>query len=338
MVDSKKDFSTLTMTQSEFSLIDQFFKSRGVLRDDVVLGIGDDAAVTTIPAGYQLVTAVDTLVNGVHFPFDSEPFDVGHKALAVNLSDLAAMGAEPAWATLALTLPEADENWLQQFCDGFFQLAKVFNVQLIGGDTTQGPLSVTVQIMGLVPQGKAITRSGAQLGDQIFVSGSLGDAALGLQIHQQTLSTSKLSEQHVTVLRDRLYRPLPRVALGIALRDIASSMIDISDGLAADLTHILKASKVGATITMEQLPVSDSVQTLSKSVDIETSLLRGGDDYELCFTVPENSVTKLQDTTRQLGIKLSNIGVIEARDGLRVLNKDKEMTLSQLGFEHFTGG
>jgi thiamine-monophosphate kinase len=326
------------MTQSEFSLIDQFFKARGVLRDDVVLAIGDDAAVTTIPAGYQLVTAVDTLVNGVHFPLDSQPFDVGHKALAVNLSDLAAMGAEPAWATLALTLPEADDSWLQQFCDGFFQLAKVFNVQLIGGDTTQGPLSVTVQIMGLVPQSKAITRSGAQPGDQIFVSGTLGDAALGLQIHQQTLPANRLSEQQATVLCDRLHRPLPRVGLGIALRDIASSMIDISDGLAADLTHILEASKVGATIAMEQLPVSDSVQTLRESVDIETSVLRGGDDYELCFTVPENRATKLQDIARQLGVMLSHIGVIEARSGLRVLNKGKEMTLAQLGFEHFTGG
>ncbi|HEY5604331.1 MAG TPA: thiamine-phosphate kinase, partial [Gammaproteobacteria bacterium] len=170
------------MTYSEFSLIELFFKDRGVRRNDVALAIGEDAAITQVPAGFQLVTTVDTLVNGVHFPADSEPYDVGHKALAVNLSDLAAMGAEPAWATLALTLPKADENWLQAFCDGFFTQADAFNVQLIGGDTTQGPLSITVQLMGLVPEGKAIRRSGAKSGDRIFVSGTIGDAALGLRI------------------------------------------------------------------------------------------------------------------------------------------------------------
>ncbi|WP_455365540.1 thiamine-phosphate kinase [Kaarinaea lacus] len=328
---------TFTMAQSEFSLIDRFFKAHGVVRDDVALAIGDDAAVTDIPTGYQLVTAVDTLVNGVHFPVDSHPFDVGHKALAVNLSDLAAMGAEPAWATLALTLPEADERWLQQFCDGFFQLANAFNVQLIGGDTTQGPLSITVQVMGLVPQDKAIKRQGARPGDQIFVSGTLGDAVLGLQIHQGKLQTNKLTEQQKMVLCDRLYRPVPRVELGIALRGVATSMIDISDGLAADLMHILDASEVGASIEMERLPLSASVQALGDTVDTTTSTLTGGDDYELCFTLPDNRLTKLQDICQQLNIDVTRIGVIEPRRRLRILDRGEEVSLAQRGFEHFSG-
>lgn len=324
------------MTQTEFSLIDHYFKDRGVVRDDVTLAIGDDAAITNIPAGYQLVSAVDTLINGVHFPFDSQPFDVGYKALAVNLSDLAAMGAEPAWATLALTMPEADETWLQQFSDGFFQLAKEFNVQLIGGDTTQGPLSITVQVMGLVPQGMAILRSGAKPGDSIYVSGCIGDAALGLQIHQQSLLLQSLSQHQSQALCAKLYRPCPRVALGKALRGIASSMIDISDGLAADLTHILNASRVGATIELDRIPVSEQLQAAGESVDRVTNVLGGGDDYELCFTVPENQVAKLDDISLLLSINVNKIGVVKEDIGLRILKEGHEIKLHQLGFEHFT--
>ncbi|WP_455206528.1 thiamine-phosphate kinase [Kaarinaea lacus] len=323
------------MTQSEFSLIDHFFKGRGVVRDDVPLAIGDDAAVTNIPLGYQLVTAADTLVNGVHFPVDSKPYDVGHKALAVNLSDMAAMGAEPAWAMLALTMPKADEHWLQAFCDGFFNLANTFNVQLIGGDTTQGPLCITVQLMGLVPEGGAIKRNGAKPGDRIFVSGTVGDAALGLQVHQQTLSPHNLTQQQSQALLTKLHRPVPRVALGMALRDTATAMIDISDGLAADLIHILDTSKVGATIHMEQVPVSDIVLALGESVDSVASILGGGDDYELCFTVPENQLTKLPDISRRLNIDVTEIGVVEQRNGLRILNKGTEIKPPHRGFEHF---
>lgn len=325
------------MAQSEFSLIDHFFKDRGVKRDDVMLAIGDDAAVTMIPSGHQLVTAVDTLVNGVHFPADTRPFDLGYKALAVNLSDLAAMGAEPAWATLALTLPEVDETWLTRFCNGFYQLANEFNLQLIGGDTTQGPLTVSVQVMGFVPQGKAITRSGARPGDQVYVSGTIGDAAIGLRLHQQNFPANTLTKQQTSALCDRLYRPDPRVALGIALRGIASAMIDISDGLAADLTHILDASTVGASITLEQVPLSDSLHTLGASIDIMPSVLGGGDDYELCFTVPENCAPQLDEIARQLNINVTRIGAIEAHAGLRILRNGVEMQLPRPGFEHFTG-
>ena len=323
------------MTYSEFSLIEHFFKDRGVRRSDVALAIGDDAAITQVPAGFQLVTTVDTLVNGVHFPADSEPYDVGHKALAVNLSDLAAMGAGPAWATLALTLPAVDENWLQCFCDGFFAQADAFNVQLIGGDTTQGPLSVTVQMMGLVPEGKAIRRSGAKSGDRIFVSGTIGDAALGLRIHQRQLAPHNLTTQQTQALCAKLYRPAPRVALGMALRDIATAMIDISDGLAADLIHILDASQAGATIHVERVPLSEILQALGKSIDCMPAVLGGGDDYELCFTVPEHRVPIVAWLSQQLSINVTEIGVINEKTGLQILRNGVEIKLLGHGFEHF---
>ena len=324
------------MTQSEFSLIDKYFKDRGIFRDDVSLAIGDDAAVTNVPTGFQLITAVDTLVDGVHFPQDSQAIDVGFKALAVNLSDMAAMGAEPSWATLALTMPQVDELWLQQFCDGFFKLANEFNVQLIGGDTTQGPLSVTVQLMGLVPQGEALKRSGANPGDRIFVCGDVGDAALGLQVHQQKLSSLKLTEKQIQTLLSKLHRPVPRVELGMALRNVASSVIDISDGLLADLNHILDASQVGATVHLERVPVSETMRALADSVDQFAYALGGGDDYELCFTVPESKMAAMHKIQRQLTIMVTEIGVVEETCGLRLLNKGVEIELPIKGFEHFS--
>lgn len=324
------------MTQSEFSLIDKYFKDRGIVRDDVTLAIGDDAAITNVPTGFQLITAVDTLVDAVHFPRDSQPFDIGYKALAVNLSDMAAMGAEPAWATLALTMPQVDDLWLQQFCDGFYSLAKAFNVQLIGGDTTQGPLSVTVQLMGLVPHGDALKRSGAQAGDRIFVSGTVGDAALGLQVHQQKLSLPNLSDEQKQSLLTRLHRPVPRIELGIALRNIASSAIDISDGLIADLNHILETSQVGATVHLEQAPVSETMQALGNLVDHYAYAIGGGDDYELCFTVPESRIEEYLKLHQQLTIRVSEIGVVEKNTGLRLLNKGVETEPPIKGFEHFS--
>jgi len=324
------------MTQSEFSLIDKYFKGRGIVRDDVSLTIGDDAAVINVPTGFQLITAVDTLVEGIHFPLDSIAFDIGFKALAVNLSDIAAMGAEPAWATLSLTMPQADEMWLQQFSDGFFELAREFNVQLIGGDTTQGPLSVTVQLMGLVPQGEALKRSGAKAGDRIFVSGNVGDAALGLHIHQRKFSPPNPTEKQKQTLLTKLHRPLPRVELGIALRNVASSVIDISDGLVADMSHILDASQIGAVIHLERLPVSESMRASVDSVDQFAYTLGGGDDYELCFTVPESKMAAISKIQQQLTIIVTEIGVIEETRGLRLLNKGVEIKLPIKGFEHFS--
>ena len=324
------------MTTSEFSLIDRFFKSRSLQRDDVTLGIGDDAAVTNIPQGMQLVSAVDTLVNGIHFPIGTPPFSVGYKALAVNLSDLAAMGAQPAWAMLALTLPEADENWVKAFCDGFFQLAEKHNVQLIGGDTTQGPLTVTIQVMGLIPEGEAITRDGAKSGDTIYVSGTLGDAAAALYVEQNKLQVSSVLTEE---LNKKLDQPMPQNELGMMLRGIATAAIDISDGLVADLDHILDASEVGACLHQEKIPLSKTLLSLRDEVAEEALLncsLYGGDDYELCFTAAEKDRQKVAEIAQQLSISVTEIGVIESQKKIRLLNKNVCTEISPMGYQHFS--
>ncbi|MGD8569406.1 MAG: thiamine-phosphate kinase [Gammaproteobacteria bacterium] len=326
-------------TNAEFSLIDHYFKHRARCRDDVVLGIGDDAAVTTIPDGYQLVSAVDTLVENVHFPGDTNPFDIGYKSLAVNLSDMAAMGAEPAWATLALTVPAVNENWLKQFCDGFFTLAEQYNVQLIGGDTTRGPLTVSVQVMGLVPKGQALTRSGAKPGDRIFVSGQLGDAALALQLLQPRMSQYReinLPVDQQQLIMNRLNRPVPRVGLGIALRNVATAVIDISDGLAADLDHLLTAANVGATIDLEQIPVSKTLKQLQTTVDTQNLIIAGGDDYELCFTVPAEKCQALEAIQQHLSVDVTVIGQIEQTPGSRFRKNGALLTVQRRGYEHFS--
>ncbi|MGD8641168.1 MAG: thiamine-phosphate kinase [Gammaproteobacteria bacterium] len=322
------------MSETEFSIIDKYFKARALHRDDVVLGIGDDAAITRVPDGFQLVSAVDTLVANVHFPEATTAYDIGYKALAVNLSDMAAMGAEPAWATLALTMPQADEVWLQSFCDGFFTLAEQHNVQLIGGDTTQGPLTLTIQVMGIVPAGQALTRTGAKPGDSIFVSGQLGDAALALRLLQQS-SAWDVSASEQEHLLNRLNRPVPRVSLGFALRGIASAAIDISDGLAADLEHILRASKVGATLHLEQIPVSSILQRQSSISALEAIVLGGGDDYELCFTVPPAKVPQLNQIKQQLNISVTEIGHIGEPQGLHLRHQGKEISIEKGGYRHF---
>lgn len=324
----------MPVTHSEFFLIDNYFKSKSINRSDVFLGIGDDAAVTTVPTGMQLVSAVDTMVSGVHFSGDTPPYCVGYKSLAVNLSDLAAMGAEPAWATLAITMPQADEAWIQHFCDGFFNLAKSHSVQLIGGDTTQGPLTITVQIMGLVPDGQALTRRGAQVGDLIYVSGTLGDAAAALTLgrNDQQVGASTIDK----ALRNRLDRPTPRVELGLQLRKIASSAIDISDGLASDLSHVLEAGGVGATIRQESIPLSSSLDAIEDTEQVMRWALQGGDDYELCFTVlPENS-RSVETIARQLKLNVTEIGFVEEKKGLRLSNEAVIQELSPIGFEHFS--
>ncbi len=244
---------------SEFDLIRDYFTDVGARRTDVDLGVGDDCALLEVPAGQQLAISIDTLAAGTHFLPDCDPESLGHKSLAVGLSDLAAMGAEPAWATLALTLPDHDPGWIAAFSRGFAALAGAHGVSLVGGDTTRGPLSVTVQVHGLVPAGRAIRRSGAAPGDRVYVSGTLGDAGLALR---RILSGEPVDP----VARARLERPTPRVALGLALRGVASAMIDVSDGLAADLGHILAASGVGAEIDLTALPLSAAVRSARSSL------------------------------------------------------------------------
>jgi len=313
---------------SEFALIKKYFTRA---TPGALLGIGDDAALLQIPAGEVLAVSSDMLVSGTHFFPDADPYLLGHKTLAVNLSDLAAMGAMPRWATLALSLPTADEAWLERFSAGFFALADKHHVDLVGGDTTRGPLNLCVTIMGCVPAGQALRRDGAQAGDEVWVSGRLGDAALALA-HLQ--GKTVLRADDLAVCSPALHSPQPRVALGLALRGIANSAIDISDGLLADLGHILTASQVGAVLDYAALPMSD---VLRSHVEFAQSCaLTGGDDYELCFTAPATRHEALLGIAAEMALPLSCIGKIVAGSGCVVHDASgASIQLKSSGYEHF---
>ncbi|WP_417760166.1 thiamine-phosphate kinase [Shewanella sp.] len=316
----------------EFQLIDHFFNGRGHLRKDVKLGIGDDCALVQPAEHKSIAISCDTLVENVHFLPDMPAQALGYKALAVNLSDLAAMGAEPAWMTLALTLPTADETWLEQFSNGLFEAADYYMISLVGGDTTRGPRSITITVNGQIPEGKALTRGGARPGDWIYVTGSLGDSALGLDILQHK---RQVHTEHREYLVNRHYHPTPRVLAGQALRGIASSAIDLSDGLYSDIQHVMKASGVGAVIEVEQLPLS---QAMRDSVDSEAArhyALCGGEDYELLFTVPEAQRGALDVALSHAGVKFTKIGQIYAQQKLTLMLAGKEYVPTASGFQHF---
>lgn len=324
------------MSLSEFNLIERYFTTRGVRRADVALGVGDDCALLRVPEGMELAVSIDTLVEGHHYPLGTAAAAVGHKALAVGLSDLAAMGAEPAWATLALSLPEADEAWLQGFADGLFVLAERFRVQLVGGDTVRGPRVISLQLHGLVPQGAALRRDGARDGDLIYVTGTPGDAGLGLELALGQRQRPA-GGADADFLRGRLDRPEPRVAAGLQLRGIASAAIDISDGLAADLGHILARSGVGARLELGQLPFSPALQrVLPEAAGRWPYALGGGDDYELCFTVPPARRAAAEQACAALDCGCRCIGRIEAKSGLRLYRPDGTLLEhSPHGFDHF---
>lgn len=327
---------------SEFDVIDHYFarSSRNAL-----LGPGDDAALIACKPGMDWAISVDTLVAGRHFFPDVDPAALGHKVLAVNLSDMAAMGATPRWTTLSLTLTETlaqDDVWLKAFSSGFFALADQYQIELIGGDTTGGPLNISVQIIGEVERGKALRRSGARPGDDIWVSGYLGDAALALRFLQQHVM---LATQEVTPCLAALYTPMPRVALGEALINVAHSAIDISDGLLADLSHILDRSGVAASIDFDRIPCSPVLKNKLRLENTVTNtnrqlafdcLLAGGDDYELCFSAPENRRDDITRLAQESGILLSRIGKILPGKGLTVLGTDgNPLILNNKGYDHF---
>jgi thiamine-monophosphate kinase len=300
----------------EFGLIARYFAAGFPARRDVRLGVGDDAALCLPPPGMELAIAIDTLVAGVHFPLSTAPADIGYKALAVNLSDLAAMAAEPAWFTLALTCPQADPAWLAEFSHGLRQAAELGGVALIGGDTTRGPLSVTVQITGFAPPGQALRRNGARPGDGIYVTGTLGDAGLALR---GVLAGTPVAPE----LLQRLNRPTPRIQEALALRGIATSAIDISDGLLADLGHILEASGVGANVRLAQIPLSP----VMREAGAWELALSAGDDYELCFTAPDHAA---------LPANCTRIGVIDAAAGLRCFTASGGLWQPETaGYQHF---
>lgn len=314
----------------EFDLIERIRRHTEVNRDDVVEGIGDDAAVVAVPAGRELAIAVDTLVEGVHFPVGTAPADIGWKALAVNLSDLAAMGATPAWALLALTTPDGDETFFDGLARGFAELATPYRLALIGGDTTRGPLTVTVAVHGFCAPGEALLRSGARVGDVVMVTGTLGDAAAGLRC---------LAEPDPSLygaLVERLNRPTPRVSAGQALRGMATACIDVSDGLVADLGHICAASGVGADIEAAMLPRSSALLTHFSDADTLDFALGGGDDYELCFTVPADRAGEVGATLSRLGCGATRIGRIVEGAGVRVLDEHGNVhEPARCGWNHF---
>ena len=321
------------MPRSEFSLIRDYLTGLGASREDVRLGVGDDAALLQPPAAHMLAVSTDTLVAGVHFPEDAPVASIGHKSLAVNLSDLAAMAAEPAWATLSLTLPAPDADWLRDFAGGFDALARKHQVALVGGDLCRGPLAISVQITGFVPQGRALRRDGAAVGDHIVVSGYLGDAALGLQAWQG----GERQASRTSPLIDRLHRPGPRVQLGLALRGLASAAIDLSDGLASDLDHLLTASGCGAEVTLGQLPCSEAALRYAGTTAARQAALAGGDDYELCFTVPGWALPALAGIAADTGTPLSVIGRVVEKPGLRLRQPDgRLLPVSVRGYQHFS--
>lgn len=319
------------MRSSEFSLIEQYFRDTGVSQQSTKLSQGDDAAVVEVPTGYQLVMSIDTLIAGVHFPEHTSPADIAHKALAVNLSDLAAMAATPSWFLLSISLPDSNESWLAEFSRSLKQMAQKYQIELIGGDTCQGPLSITIQVNGLVKEDQYLTRIGAQSGELIVVSGQLGNAALGLADLQGKFSLPKALRSKCI---DALNLPSPRLCLTEFLQLYATAAIDLSDGLIGDLRHILDKSAVGATIRQGDLPVNQWI----KDNNAFQFCLSGGDDYELCFTLPPEHKNKLDNwNQRHPDCLLQVIGEITESDYILSVNGNNTDLNSARGFQHFGG-
>ncbi len=324
--------------KAEFDLIKEYFTPEN-WRKDVVLGVGDDCALLAPPTGQQLALTVDTLVAGIHFPVETSPADIAYKSIAVGLSDLAAMGAEPAWLTLALTLPDINSDWLQSFSKSFAKTSKDYDLQLIGGDTTQGPLAITVQAMGLLEPGLSMQRGNAKPGDLIYVTGSLGDAALGLKL---LLSNTSVDQEILDLCLSKLNRPVPRINFARAAAKHCSCAIDISDGLAADLGHILDASQCSAEIYLDKLPVSRQLEKYYTNPDhgkLEVDwklVLAGGDDYELCMTLPEEQSAALVSLAESMALSLTRIGRVGSTNGLQILDENRQpFILDKSGYEHF---
>jgi thiamine-monophosphate kinase len=322
------------MALSEFEIIRRFFTHRA---RGAVLGVGDDAAIVRARRGMELVISADMLVSGRHFFPDADPAQLGHKSLAVNLSDMAAMGAAPRWATLSIALPRVDARWLKAFMDGFMRLARRHRVDLVGGDTTRGPLTICVQIIGEAPTGSALRRDGARAGDDIWVSGTLGDAALALAARAGRI---RLTAGERRQLERKLHAPAPRVALGAALRGVARSAIDVSDGFIADLGHVCERSGVAAVIKGPRIPLSPITKSKLNQIVTMNCVLSGGDDYELVFSAGRARRAAIARLARRQRIKLTRIGKVirRRRKGPRVTVLDAAgwpVAVKSKGYEHF---
>jgi len=316
----------------EFPLIARHFTWPTPTAD---LGVGDDAALLRVAPGMQLAVSTDLLVAGTHFLEGTDPGRLGHKALAVNLSDMAAMGAQPRWATLALALPAADDAWLSAFSAGMRALAGLHGTELIGGDTTRGPLSICVTILGEVPTGHALRRDGARVGDDIWVSGTLGDASIGLALLTGGAAPALAPAAAAACVR-RLEAPQPQVALGLALRGIARAALDVSDGFVADLGHVLERSGVGARIEVDRLPVSGALAPFAREPAVRDAMLGGGDDYELCFTAPAHAAGDVASAATRSGVQVTRVGSIVAGTGLVLVDAGGgDVRPARAGFDHF---
>ena len=321
------------MALTEFSLIQQFFADATQKRQDVIVDIGDDCAVLSCPADSDIAISIDTLVSGIHFFPDVDPHTLGHKSLAVGLSDLAAMGATPAWFTLALTIPSLDEKWLSAFASGMAELADQHNIQLVGGDTTKGPLTISIQVHGLVKKGAQLQRNHAKSADKIYVTGTLGDAGAALQKRLASWQPEELSEKDWSFLNKRLEQPIPQVNISREIQPFVNAAIDISDGVLADLGHILEASGKGARIYLGNIPLSSSLQKLNKAKAWQLAL-SSGDDYELCFTVPAEHVQALET----LNLDIQQIGEITDEQKIVLLDEQGQpsvLDITSKGYDHF---
>lgn len=318
-------------TLNEFSMIKTFF-SRHAASESVEHGVGDDCAVLIPPPGQRLVVSIDTQVSGRHFPADTPADKIASRALHCAVSDLAAMGAEPLWFTLALTLPHADSAWLELFSKGLYKAADVYPIALVGGDTTSGHLSISIQVHGAVPEKSVLLRSGAKVGDQIFVTGSLGDAAAGLKLVQNELTTDEQSAKH---LRSRFYDPEARIRAGLLLRYMASACIDISDGLLADLKHICEASGVGAELDATKVPLSAAILASVPTGKALELALTGGDDYQLCFTAAPEHAEQLYAQSRNRALDVTRIGEIVAGSSIVDIHTGQSYSYKNTGFSHF---
>jgi len=319
------------MPLTEFEIIKRYFTHRA---RGAVLGVGDDAAILRARRGVELVVTADMLVAGRHFQKGADPQRLGHKALAVNLSDIASMGGVPRWATLSISLPDANERWLAAFARGFMRLARRHGVDLVGGDTTRGPLNISVQVIGEVPAGRALRRDGARAGDDVWVSGTLGDAALAL-----AAGRLRLAPRERRALATKLDMPAPRIGLGLALREAARSAIDVSDGLVADLGHICERSRVAAVVQFERIPVSPTLGRYRDRPVARAAVLAGGDDYELVFTASRGQRDAIARISRRLRVRLTRIGSItRPRRGrpVTVIGLDgRPLSLARTGYSHF---
>jgi thiamine-monophosphate kinase len=320
------------MPLGEFDIIARYFASHDH-RADVLLGVGDDAAVLDVRGDRRLVVAIDTIVEGVHFPRSIDASAIGYRALAVNLSDIAAMGAEPAWMTLSLSLPEASEPWIEGFASGLLELAEQHDVALVGGDTVRGPLVVTIQLAGWVEEDKWLTRAGARPGDLLMISGIPGEAAAGLHVIQQHMPLTETAAQ----LQWRFLRPRPRVALGRQLRTVATAAMDVSDGLLTDLQKLCAASHCGAVLEIDALPASAAMRELFDEDTTIDYALAGGDDYELIFTLPPDRLPALL-AERDPAVPLTTIGIITSGSGVQCKRQGAAFKPRRTGYDHFAVG